>query len=148
MDGNILPHRFWEAMSYVVMTTWNCSSFNPLSRTGNLQYTLQPTGGSESRRACTWTPGVEQQVQVGVGVLFGSLHAVGHWYGHIRPIHPHNSFGVRYDTERHDISLHAQYLARPQTATAVTEGHYHMGAPVGWGVSTWGIANRERAKVN
>ncbi len=61
-----------------------------------------------SRRVCTWTPGVEQQVQVSGGVPPGSLHAAGCHDGHIGTELPHNGVGCRRDTQNHRLTLHLQ----------------------------------------
>lgn len=106
-------------------------------RHGGLQYVFQPL-----RQRHTWTPGVEQQVEVGAGILLGPLHAGASGDGHIGAIQTHDRLGVRCDSNCRNSALHPQDLALPGAALPVTQSHDLQGSLLGGWVRTWN-ENRE-----
>lgn len=76
---------------------------------------------------CTWTPGVEQQVQVSAGVPFAPDGGVAAVDLHIRPILAHDGVGRRRDAHRHHAVLQLHDLPVPLVRGVTREGHCYHG---------------------
>lgn len=127
--------RFIEkCMSFIfgrLRCRWSCTDSHH-----DFTFTL-PAGGSKRRGNGTWTPGVEEQVQVRGGVPLGALHAHASGDGHVHLKLPHDGGGIWCDAEHHRCTLRLQNPAWPRTAATVTEGHHHQGALIGRRIGAW-----------
>lgn len=123
-----------KCMSFIfgrLRCRWSCTDSDH-----DFTFTL-PAGGSKRRGNGTWTPGVEEQVQVSGGVPLWALHAHASGDGHVHLKLPHNGGGIWCDAEHHRCTLRLQNPAWPRTAAMVTEGHHHQGALIGRRIGAW-----------
>ena len=91
----------------------------------------------DRRGVPTFTPGVEQHVQVSGGVPLGSLHAGARYDGHVHTKLSHDGVGRRRDAQSHSYTLTLHNPTRPRAPETGIEGYRHQGAPAGWRLFTW-----------